>query len=140
MLDRVFHALSDATRREILLVLRRSPGATTTALAATSPRISRWAVMKHLSVLRQAGLVQTLPEGSRRRHYADERGLEPVRAWLDGPGAASGGAPRLATGESRQRPDTKAGSASSQPSPAVATASTAPSRRLASETSSTGRA
>jgi DNA-binding transcriptional ArsR family regulator len=39
-------------------------------------------VMKHLAVLRDAGLVQTLPEGRRRRHYRVERGLEPLRKWM----------------------------------------------------------
>jgi DNA-binding transcriptional ArsR family regulator len=44
--------------------------------------MTRWAVMKHLAVLRGAELIQTLPQGRRRRHYRDERGLQPLRDWL----------------------------------------------------------
>jgi DNA-binding transcriptional ArsR family regulator len=82
-LDRGFHALADATRRAIWIDLGREPGLTTAELAERRPRLTRWAVMKHLAVLRAAGLVQTLPEGRHRRHYRDDRGLAAVRAWLD---------------------------------------------------------
>jgi predicted transcriptional regulator len=82
-LDQLFHALADTTRRDILLALERSPGATTSALLSLAPHLSRWAVMKHVAVLREAGLVQTLPDGRRRRHYRDERALEPARRWLE---------------------------------------------------------
>jgi DNA-binding transcriptional ArsR family regulator len=81
-LDRVCHGLADPTRRRIYEALGRRPGMTTSQLAAGEPRLTRWAVMKHLAVLRDAGLVQTLPQGRRRTHFRDERGLEPLRAWL----------------------------------------------------------
>ncbi len=81
-LDFVCRALADATRRRIFTDLGREPGLTTVQLSARLPRMTRWAVMKHLAVLRDAGLVQTLPEGRRRRHYRVERGLEPLRGWL----------------------------------------------------------
>ncbi len=84
-LDRVCAALSDTTRRRLLQRLARSPGLTTGELTATAPRVTRWAVMKHIAVLRDAGLVQSLPEGRRRRHYRDERGLDALREWLGGP-------------------------------------------------------
>jgi DNA-binding transcriptional ArsR family regulator len=81
-LDALFRCLADETRRRIYEDLGREPGLTTAELAARQPRMTRWAVMKHLAVLRGADLIQTLPEGRRRRHYRDERGLQPLRDWL----------------------------------------------------------
>jgi DNA-binding transcriptional ArsR family regulator len=98
-LDLGFHALSDPTRRAIWLELAREPGLTTAQLALRLPRISRWAVMKHLVVLRESGLIQTLPEGPRRRHYRDQRALAALLRWLDdnhsemAPGTALSAAP-----------------------------------------------
>jgi DNA-binding transcriptional ArsR family regulator len=81
-LDRAFAALSDATRRRIWTILGEHPGASTSELTAAFPLLSRWAVMKHLRTLRQADLVQTLPEGRSRRHYRVDTGLDEARAWL----------------------------------------------------------
>jgi DNA-binding transcriptional ArsR family regulator len=91
-LDLVCHALADPTRRSILRRLTGSPGATTAELSAAATRLSRWGVMKHLDVLRAAGLVQTLPEGRRRRHYAEPGALDLLADWLAdlrGPAASS---------------------------------------------------
>jgi DNA-binding transcriptional ArsR family regulator len=82
-LDRAFQALSDATRRSIWMELGREPGLTTAELVARRKRVTRWAVMKHLRVLRDAGLIETLPEGRARRHYRDDRGLRTLKRWLD---------------------------------------------------------
>ena len=84
--DRIFRALGDETRRRIWLLLGPRPGASTSDLTAAFPRLSRWAVMKHLRVLREAELLQTLPQGRQRRHYRVERSLDVIRAWLDGAG------------------------------------------------------
>jgi predicted transcriptional regulator len=83
-LDRICHALSDGTRRWIWSELGRRPGVTTSELASGRRAITRWAVMKHLSVLRDAGLIQTLPEGRRRRHYREPASLDPLADWLGG--------------------------------------------------------
>ena len=82
-LDRVCAALGDPTRRRILERLRSEPGATTGRLAADVPALSRWAVTKHVAVLREAGLLRTLPEGRRRRHWARSAPLDELRAWLE---------------------------------------------------------
>lgn len=82
-LDHAFRALADETRRQIWVELGREPGLTTAEIASRQRRISRWAVMKHLRALRQAGLIETLPEGRRRRHYRDERAIGTLRDWLD---------------------------------------------------------
>ena len=84
VLDGLCRCLADETRRRIYDELGREPGLTTAELAARQPRMTRWAVMKHLAVLRAADLIQTLPEGRRRRHYRDERALQPLRDWLAG--------------------------------------------------------
>lgn len=80
--DRILHASADSTRRRILEQLILEPGATTTRLAERSPEITRWAVMKHLVVLREAGLIQTLPEGRMRRHFRVKGALRPLSEWL----------------------------------------------------------
>lgn len=83
-LDRVLNGLSNSTRRRLWAELGRRPGATTVELCAAIPLLSRWAVIKHLAALREAGLIQTLPEGRHRRHFRDVRALGPLREWLDG--------------------------------------------------------
>jgi DNA-binding transcriptional ArsR family regulator len=82
-MDRAFRALADETRRSIWVDLGREPGLTTAQLTARRTRITRWAVMKHLAVLRDAGLIETLPDGRRRRHYRDQRGVHGLRRWLE---------------------------------------------------------
>jgi DNA-binding transcriptional ArsR family regulator len=63
-LDPVWKALSDPTRRAILDFLRDGPRATT-EVVEQFPALSRFGVMKHIAVLREAGLVQTRQEGRR---------------------------------------------------------------------------
>jgi predicted transcriptional regulator len=82
-LDDVLAALADDTRRALLGAIRTEPGLTTSQLAARTKSISRWGVIKHLGVLREAGLIQTMANGRLRRHYAEKAALEPVRSWLD---------------------------------------------------------
>jgi DNA-binding transcriptional ArsR family regulator len=64
-LDHIWKALSDPTRRAILDILRRGPE-TTTAIVEKFPDMTRFAVMKHLDVLREADLVITQVDGRRR--------------------------------------------------------------------------
>jgi DNA-binding transcriptional ArsR family regulator len=61
-LDPVWKALADETRRSILDCLRDGPQ-NTTAIVERFPGLSRFGVMKHLQVLRDAGLVLTREEG-----------------------------------------------------------------------------
>ena len=81
-LDALGHAVADATRRRIVLHLRTNGGATTAELTALAPTMTRFAVMKHLEVLRRAGLLRTMAEGRRRRHYLEPEALQPLRDWL----------------------------------------------------------
>lgn len=64
-LDHVWKALSDSTRRQILDLLRDGPRPTT-EIVEKFPELSRFGVMKHLDVLREAGLVKTRSEGRLR--------------------------------------------------------------------------
>lgn len=61
----VWKALSDSTRRAILDFLRDRPR-TTTEIVEAFPHLSRFGVMKHLDVLRQAELVHTREAGRQR--------------------------------------------------------------------------
>ena len=81
-LDRTYGALSDDARRRILAALREDQPLSTNEIARLFPT-SRWAVMKHLAVLRGAGLVQTMPQGRRRLHFLAPRRLDEARAWLE---------------------------------------------------------
>lgn len=64
-LDAVWKALADPTRRAILDLLREGPR-TTTAIVEAFPQLTRFGVMKHVDVLREAGLVNTREEGRQR--------------------------------------------------------------------------
>ena len=64
-LDAVWKALADPTRRAILDLLRQGPK-TTTQVVEAFPGLSRFGVMKHIDVLRDAGLIDTREEGRQR--------------------------------------------------------------------------
>jgi DNA-binding transcriptional ArsR family regulator len=64
-LDPVWKALSDPTRRAILDLLHKGPRKTTEIVEAF-PHLTRFGVMKHIDVLRDAGLVLTREEGRQR--------------------------------------------------------------------------
>ncbi len=63
--DRVFRALSHATRRAILDLLRGGPR-TTGEVCARFPRLDRCTVMQHLGVLERADLVAVRTRGRLR--------------------------------------------------------------------------
>ena len=64
-LDAIWKALADGTRRDILDYLRLGPR-TTTEIVDQFPHLSRFGVMKHIDVLREAGLINTRKEGRKR--------------------------------------------------------------------------
>src|SRR4249920_1200958 len=68
MVDIVFKALADPTRRSLLDDLFREDGQTLGALAERFS-ISRIGVMKHLSLLEAAGLVVTKRRGREKLHF-----------------------------------------------------------------------
>jgi DNA-binding transcriptional ArsR family regulator len=74
-------ALGDRTRRAIFRRVARRPCAVG-ELARELP-ISRPAVSQHLKVLKDAGLVTDLRDGSRRVYHVNPDGLQALRADLD---------------------------------------------------------
>ena len=64
-LDRVFHALADATRRDIVARVMAGDAASISALA-TRYDMSFAAVQKHVAVLEGAGLVTKATQGRER--------------------------------------------------------------------------
>jgi len=83
---RLWRALADPTRRRILDLLRERPRITG-EIAAQFP-VSRIAVMRHLEVLSQAGLVTSRKRGRERWHYLNVVPLQKLqRRWAD-PAAA----------------------------------------------------
>ena len=74
-LDAVWKALSDNTRRSILDLLRQGPR-TTTQIVEAFPYLSRFGVMKHIDVLREADLIHTREE---RRHRINSLNVVPIR-------------------------------------------------------------
>ena len=78
-LDPIWKALSDPTRREILDLLSDGPRQTT-EIVEQFPQLSRFGVMKHLGVLRDAELVKTRSEGRRR---VNSLNAAPIREILE---------------------------------------------------------
>ena len=79
-LDATFHALADPTRRAILAALRR--GDRTVSVLAAPHRMSLPAVMKHLQVLEQAGLVRQKKKGRVRQCHLSAKPLKQAEEWL----------------------------------------------------------
>jgi DNA-binding transcriptional ArsR family regulator len=81
-LDRTFAALADPTRRALVMRLAAEPGLSVSALAAPF-HVSLPAIMKHLGVLSDAGLVARTKTG---RTVACRLDAEPMRdafEWLN---------------------------------------------------------
>jgi DNA-binding transcriptional ArsR family regulator len=68
MIDDVFKALADPTRRRLLDELFERDGQTLSALEQRLP-MSRFGVAKHLKVLEGAGLVTTRKRGREKLHF-----------------------------------------------------------------------
>ena len=77
----VLGALGDPTRRAIFVHLSTRPSAVG-EIAAGMP-VTRSAVSQHLRVLKEAGLVSEIAQGTRRIYRLDPRGIAAVRDWLD---------------------------------------------------------
>ena len=80
-LDLMFQALADPTRRQIVKRLSEGP-ASVSELAAPLP-ISLPAVVQHLQVLEQSGLVTTQKVGRTRTCSLDTGSLSQVEKWIN---------------------------------------------------------
>ena len=80
-LDLMFQALADPTRRQIVKRLSEGP-ASVSELAAPLP-MSLPAVVQHLQVLEQSGLVTTQKVGRTRTCSLDTGSLSQVEKWIN---------------------------------------------------------
>jgi uncharacterized protein YndB with AHSA1/START domain len=67
--EQVFKALADVNRRRLLDQLFERDGQTLGELQDCLPHMTRFGVMKHLSVLEEAGLLSTRKVGREKFHY-----------------------------------------------------------------------
>src|SRR3954466_10772355 len=93
--DAVFAVIAEATRRDILVALRRGDkavGELVQELEASQPTIS-----KHLKVLREADLVSMRAQGQKRYYTLNPKPLAGIASWLQafdvGPAATADVAP-----------------------------------------------
>ena len=79
-IDRVFHALGDPTRRNLLDRISRGPVAVSRLAAPLD--ITLTAVMQHLRVLESSGLVRTEKVGRVRTCRIEPAGLRVAERWI----------------------------------------------------------
>jgi DNA-binding transcriptional ArsR family regulator len=80
-LSRVFAALADPTRRDI--VARLSAGDATVGQLAAPYDVSMQAVSKHLKVLEDAGLVSRSQDAQRRPRHLEAQVFDLMTAWIE---------------------------------------------------------
>ena len=80
-LSRVFAALADPTRRD--LVARLTDGDATVGDLAAPYDVSHQAVSKHLKVLEEAGLVSRRREAQRRPVHLEAEVLDLMTTWIE---------------------------------------------------------
>lgn len=78
--DRVFHALGDPTRRAMVERLSRGPASVSTL--AKPFDITLAAVVQHLQVLEESGVVRTEKIGRVRSCHIEPSGLKLVERWI----------------------------------------------------------
>lgn len=79
-IDRVFHALGDPTRRAI--VEKLSEGPQSVSRLASPLKITLTAVVQHLQVLEESGLVHTEKVGRVRTCRIETAGFNALEQWI----------------------------------------------------------
>ena len=79
-IDRIFHALGDATRRA--MVVRLSQGPMSVSRLGEPFEMTLAAVVQHLQVLEECGLVQTEKVGRVRSCRIEPAGLDAMEEWI----------------------------------------------------------
>lgn len=79
-IDRVFHALGDPTRRAIVVKLSRGPQSA--SRLAIPLAITLTAVVQHLQILEESGLVRTEKVGRVRTCRIETAGFSAVEQWI----------------------------------------------------------
>ncbi|MGR9136265.1 ArsR/SmtB family transcription factor [Rhizobium leguminosarum] len=80
-LDRMFHALSDRSRRGMIDRLGRGPASVTELAAPLAVALPT--VMKHLQVLEESGLVLSEKSGRVRTYRLQHDALAAVERWVE---------------------------------------------------------
>ena len=80
-LDRVFHALADPARRTMLERLSRGPASVSEL--AQPLAMSLPAVVQHLAVLEESGLVKTQKVGRVRTCQIEAGAMQPAEQWIN---------------------------------------------------------
>lgn len=80
VVDQVFHALGDATRRKIVEQLSHGPASVSDLAQPLGITVA--AVVQHLHVLEQSGVVHTEKVGRTRTCRIAPRGLEVATDWI----------------------------------------------------------
>lgn len=86
--DRIFKALANPMRRQVLDALREAPQ-TTGMLVARFAEVDRCTVMQHLGVLEGAGLVVAVRKGRERWNHLNAIPIQALHDRWIGPLAAS---------------------------------------------------
>ena len=82
----LFAALADPMRRSLLVNLAEHSPKTATQLAQEYP-ITRQGILKHLTILEDAGLVAVHQAGREKRYTLTPEPLEELEQWIEGIGA-----------------------------------------------------
>ena len=78
---RIFAALADPTRRDLLVNLAEKSPKTATQLAEDYP-ITRQGILKHLHILEEAGLVAIHQKGREKRYTLTAESLSDIEEWI----------------------------------------------------------
>jgi DNA-binding transcriptional ArsR family regulator len=81
-IDRVFHALGDATRRAIVERLCEGPMSVSVSELAEPLQITLAAVVQHVQILENSGLVSTIKIGRVRFCRIESKGLRAAEKWM----------------------------------------------------------
>ena len=79
-LDRIFHALSDPSRRAIVEELTKKEASVSEL--AQPLKMSMAAVVQHIQILEHSGLIRTHKSGRVRTCRIEPRSLEAIENWL----------------------------------------------------------
>ena len=81
METRIFAALADPTRRDLLVNLAENSPKTATQLAEEYPITRQW-ILKHLPILEDAGLVAVNRKGREKRYTLTPGPLSDIDEWI----------------------------------------------------------
>ena len=79
----IFTALADPMRRQLLVNLAENSPKTATQLAREYPTITRQGILKHLNVLKEAGLVSVTQQGRDKRFILTPEPLDDLEQWIN---------------------------------------------------------